>query len=312
MRNPGRIAKDPRGQRVTAHATLFSRARHSPTLQPAIGFGSNFSVFRPVFALLAATLVAALPARAHQEIEDAIARLNAAIAAAPADAELYLTRGELYAKHEDFVTAEANYLRAEELAPRLPRLALAQGRLALAQHQPAEARSHLDRALALDPRDAEALIIRGRAYFASGDRGRALADYNAALALLPQPRPELYLERAGYFAAPADAIRSLDEGIARLGPVHTLQLRALALEESLGRIDAALARIDGLMAQSERRESWLKHRGDLLARAARHAEARAAYAAAIAEIAALPDWLRDSPATRQLASELAQLKSPAS
>ncbi|HUR56366.1 MAG TPA: tetratricopeptide repeat protein [Opitutaceae bacterium] len=255
---------------------------------------------------------AALPLRAHQEIEDALARLNAAITAAPDDAELYLTRGELYAQHEEFLTAEANYLRAAELSPRLPRLALAQGRLALAQQHLTEARSHLDRALALDPRDAEALIVRARAHFAGGDRGRAIADYTAALALLPQPRPELFLERAAYFPAPADALRSLDEGIARLGPVHTLQRRALALEESLGRIEAALARIDEMMAQTERRETWLKHRGDVLARAGRHAEARAAYALAMAEIAALPDWLRDSPATQQLATELARLGSPAS
>jgi len=54
----------------------------------------------------------------------------------------------------------------------------------------------------------------------------------------------------------------------------------------------------------------LKRRGDLLTRAGRHAQARTAYADALAAIESLPDWLRDSPDSVALAAELARLAAP--
>ncbi len=260
-------------------------------------------------ALVIACLLAAPAARAHPEIEQALARLNAQIASQPDEAALYVERGELYARHAEWIAAEANYLRAAELAPADPRLARARGVLALSTQEPATALTFLDAALARQPHDAEALVWRSRAHAALRSPARALADLEAALALIAEPTPELFLERAALLP-PADAIRSLDDALARLGPVIALHLRAAALEEQLGRIDAAAARFRLLAAQSERQEPWLKRRGDLLARAGRTAEARAAYAEALAALAALPDWLRASPHAAQLAAELASLAAP--
>jgi tetratricopeptide (TPR) repeat protein len=243
---------------------------------------------------------------AHPEIEDALIRLNAQIAAEPENAELYLQRGELYARHNEWIVAEANFLHAAELAPGLPRLPRARGALELATGRAAEARRHLDAALARDAQDAEALVLRARAHAAMQLRQAAVDDLNAALALIKAPPPELYLERAALLG-PAEAIGSLDEGLARLGPVISLQLRALALEESLGRIDAAVLRLDRIIAETERKETWLKRRGDLLTRAGRIHDARATYRSALTAIHNLPDWLAASPETQQLLAELTHL-----
>jgi tetratricopeptide (TPR) repeat protein len=259
------------------------------------------------FTFVLFTLACAVSLRAHPEIDEALGRLNAQIAAAPANADLYLERGDLYARHDDWIMAEANYLRVEELAPNHPQLPKARGALELATGRAAEARAHLDAALRHDPHDVDALLLRARAHTALKAREAARADFDAALALVARPTPELFLERAALAESPADALRCLDEGIKRLGPVVTLQLRALTLEESLGRTDAAVARLEVLAAQSERKESWLKRRGDLLARAGRAREARAAYAAALAAIDALPAWLQESPEIIRLAHELRQL-----
>lgn len=256
--------------------------------------------------LTLAFVLATVPLRAHPEIEDALNRLNALIAERPAEADLYVERGELYARHEDWVSAEANFLRATELSPEHPRLPVARGSLELATSRPAEARRFLDDALRLNPRDVEALILRARAQGALKQSRAAIADYDAALALLAHPSAELFLERATLLP-PAEAVASLDEGIDRIGPAITLQLRAIALEESLGRTDAAVARIDRVAEQSERRESWLKRRGDLLARAGRMSEARAAYTEALARVADLPAWLRESPEVKRLVAELNRL-----
>jgi tetratricopeptide (TPR) repeat protein len=255
------------------------------------------------FALLCAPVAAV----AHPEIADALDRLATQLAAAPNDAALYLERGELYAKYGEWVPAEANYLRAAELSPHLPRLALARGALALSTQNLTEARRFLDQALAAAPDDAEAHILRARTLARLNQRPAAIADYDRALRVLAEPPPDLFLERALLYAAPADALRSLEEGSARLGPVITLQLHALDLEISLGRIEAALVRIDALAASSERRETWLKRRGDLLSSVGRIAEARAAYAAAAAAIAGLPTWIAQSPDTARLSAELARL-----
>lgn len=259
--------------------------------------------------LLATLVFATSVMQAHPEVEDAIVRLNARIAAAPADAELYVQRGELYARHAVWDLAEANYLVAAELDPGHSRLPRVRGALALATGHPTEARGFFDAALTRDGRDAEVFVLRARTHAALGARPAAAADLQRALDLIAQPPPELFLELAALLD-PAAAIRCLDNAIERLGPALTLQLRALALEELLGRTDAALARLDQLTAQSERRETWLKRRGDLLARARRDHDARAAYVAALAAIAALPDWLRDSPDTVRLADELTRLARP--
>ena len=257
--------------------------------------------------VLALALFGAPAARAHPEIDEALARLAEKLAAAPGDAALYRERGELYALHDDWTAAEANYLRAAELAPRLPRLDLDRGALALATGRLSESSALLDRALAAVPGDAEALILRGRTLGRLGRRPAAVADLTAALRLLASPPPELFLERAALYDSPVAALASLDEGIARLGPVIVLQLRAVELETSLGLTDAAVARLDRLARASERPELWLKRRGDLLAAAHRPAEAQAADAAARAALATLPDWLAQSPENVRLSAELNRL-----
>ncbi len=257
------------------------------------------------------TLLVPLALSAHPEIDAGLSRLNPLIAARPDDAALYLERGQLYLRHEVWLEAEANFLRAEELNPRLPGLARARGELALSTRQPGSARALFDRELALQPEDPDTLVLRARAHVLAGDSAAAIKDYDLALLKIAAPTPELVLARAALGPTTADTLDIINLALIRLGPAMTLELRALSLEESLGRHDAALQRVDRLTANAERREGWLKRRGDILNRAQRPAEARAAYAAAMAELERLPAWLRQSPDAIRLAAQLQQrLNSP--
>lgn len=276
---------------------------------PSVYSSSTRRIFRALLLTVGAT--AAL-LRAHPGLEEGLARLNTLIAASPGNADLYLERGELYAQHDELVSAEANFLRAAELAPQHPRLPRALGALEFAQGRLADARAHFDAALAGNPADAETLVLRARTLSALNQRAAALADYTRALTLIENPPPEIFLERASLYGSPQEALQSLAQGLERLGPVISLQVRALALEESLGLTEAALRRVDQLAEQTERKEIWLKRRGDILAHAGRASEAAAAYAAALDAIASLPGWLRESPETKRLATELAGLKAPRS
>lgn len=254
-------------------------------------------------------VLAATALRAHPEIEAGLARLNAALATQPGNADLYLERGELYARHEEWIHAEANFLAAAELAPRHAGILRARGALALARRRPTEALPLFNEARDLDPADLSTRILRARALRQLDRIGEAGEEFDYVLRQSRTPSPDLILERAAMLTPP-EALRLLEGALARTGPVPALELRALALEETLGRIDDALARLERLTAAAERKETWLRRRGDLLRRSGRESEARAAFAAALAALGSLPDWLRESPESATLAKELATLSHP--
>jgi predicted Zn-dependent protease len=153
----------------------------------------------------------------------------------------------------------------------------------------------LDRLLADHPGHAEALATRARASRALGLHRAAAEDFARAIAAeeaLGRTTPEHYLERAGALAAEggdavAEALHALDEGLGRLGPIPALQLYAIDLELVRSRYDAALARLDAVAAQSPRSGPWLARRGEVLERAGRPADARAAYEQALADLASV-------------------------
>ena len=118
------------------------------------------------------------------------------------------------------------------------------------------------------------------------------------------PEPELYLERAQVLGEDKryvhEALRGLDEGIKRLGPLVTLELAAIEIELRRKNYDAALTRLDLIAAQSERKEMWLVRRGEILKAAGRNEEAHVAFNAALVAIESLPSARRQSRAITAL------------
>ena len=242
-------------------------------------------------------------AAAHDGLHEQIAEVSARLKREPRSASLYLKRGELYRLHRDWRRAAADYDRAARLDPRLAAVDFARGRMFYEAGRHRAAKSALDRFLRAEPQHAEALTTRARVLARLGLRAEAAQDFTRALALAPEP--ELFVERAAATAAAGaphtrEALRGLDEGIARHGPLVTLQLPAIELELREGRYDAALARLDTVAAKSPRQESWLARRGDILLRAGRTQEARTAYAAALAALEKLPAPRRRTRAVVEL------------
>ena len=242
---------------------------------------------------MALTLCAISVLSAHGDLHEQIAAASRAIAARPRDATLYLARGELYRAHHDTDPALADYATALRLDPTLEAAHLARGRLLVEANRAAEALPDLDRFLARRPDHADALVIRARARAAVGNAPHAREDYDRALSLAANP--DWFIERARVVrssAGAAAAIDGLDEGLAHLGPILTLTLEAIDCELSLGRHDAALARLDRLVAVSGAHPQWSLHRGDILLAAGRPAEARRAFSTAINDLDALPPTRR--------------------
>jgi tetratricopeptide (TPR) repeat protein len=258
-------------------------------------------------------LVSPVSAEAHGAVHEQIDALTLQINRAPKNAGLYVMRGELLSEHGDWEAALSDYHRAGQLNPGLTIVDLARGKTLFRAGQFPSAKEALDRYLVRQPHHTDALVFRARVFAQLGQLDAAVADYTRAiesLARLDHPNPDYYFERAHLVAVRGreyvlEALRGLDDGMVRLGPLVNFQLYAIELELSVGRTEAALARLDSVAEQqSQRPEVWLARRGEILERAERIEEARAAYKQAVVAIDALSPNHRRTRATLELETRL--------
>jgi len=270
-----------------------------------------------VVALFACAVVVA-SAAGHGPIPEQIAAITKRIEQNPEDATLLLRRGELHRVDRAWSAALADYTHAANLDPELSAVQLCLGRMLLEAGWPRSARISLDRFLAEQPDHVSGLVTRARALAELGDGIAAARDYTHALAAIGEkrkPLPEYYLRRARALAGEGpdhldEALRGLDEGIKRLGPLVTFELYAIELELARKDCDGALARLDAIITQSPRKEKWLTRRGDILEQAGRHEEARAAYTHALTLLQSVSAHRRRARATRELETRLRTLVEP--
>jgi tetratricopeptide (TPR) repeat protein len=264
----------------------------------------------PLRFLLAACCLpfGALRVAAHGPLHEQIAALTERIERDPRDPWLYLRRGELQGHHGETDEALQDLDRAERLDPSLTAVALARGKLLLRVGRLAEAKEALDRYLAAKPDDPDALATRARVHAALGRPEAAVEDYTMAIRASEkrgQALPDEYLERARLQAGRGgehtlEALRGLDDGVARLGPLVSLELYAIDLELAAGRHDAALARLEAVSKRSPRKETWLVREAEILERAGRTPGALFAYEEAARTVDALPSRHRQTRATLEL------------
>jgi tetratricopeptide (TPR) repeat protein len=268
-------------------------------------FANSFRTKR-ISLLCLFVCLALLPsfARAHEGLHEQIVAITAKIKREPRNASLYLQRGELHRLHRDWTRAAADYDRAARLRPDLKIVDLARGKMLFESGSFRRARLTLDRFLTHQPGHYEGLITRARVLARIELRREAIEDFTRALANPAVPDPDLYIERAQVTAGDEqlidEALNGLEEGIKRLGPLVTLQLTAIDLELRRHNYEAALARLDAVTSQSERKETWLVRRGEILKLAGRQEEARLAFNAALVAIESLPPERRQSRAITTL------------
>jgi tetratricopeptide (TPR) repeat protein len=243
-------------------------------------------------------------AAAHDDLRTQIAALTRKIAAEPGNAGLYLRRGELHRFCRDVPAAFADYSRARRLDPGLAAVDLGAGRVLLEAKRPAEAKGFLERFVRARPKDSEGRLELARALVRLRSVNAADEQYASAIALASRPSPHVYFERAQILRAAgrlSAAIRALDDGIARLGPLASLEELAIDLELSRKNYDGALARLDRTFPPANgRQETRLARRGEILAAAGRSIEARETFRQAKRSIEGLPPRLRQTRAIQKL------------
>lgn len=224
-------------------------------------------------------------ATAHVGLDELDARSAAVVAARPDDASAHLERARVLQLEHQW---DAALVALESAAARGADVDVVGGIRAavyLDAGFPRMAKLEVDRVLARRPDAAELLVVRASAWVALGNPEAAAADYGEAIAKGPMPTPELVLARRDVLVGlgkRADAVQALDDGMARVGHVVSLEMPAVDLEVELGRYDAALVRLDRLArTTSVPNPLWIARRGDVLVRAGRATEARAEYAKAL-------------------------------
>ena len=238
------------------------------------------------------TLFLPVTVAAHPEIEARVEIVTKQIEREPGNAALFIKRGQLHHTHRDWEAALRDFDRAAEIDPNAYVVHLRRGETLLESGRTEDAKQALDKFFEFNGDHAEANVLRARALAQLGSVNEAIADLDRAIARSTRPQPDWFLERARLsatqFEGIDEALRGLEEGMTRLGPLVTLETLAIDLELRRGRHDAALARIDKLMSRMPRKEQWLVQRAEVLADAGRVSEARDSLNAALTAINTLP------------------------
>lgn len=218
---------------------------------------------------VAALLLWVGSAEAHPSLDHDIEAATRRISRSPTPAREVLTRGEFHRLAGRFDAAERDYAGAARLDPRLDEVALCRAAVLFDRGRLAEADAVLEGFHSAHPERTDALILGARIAARRGRPLEAARDLSVAIERLPAPGPDLYLERAGLLTAAGqehaeEALEGLERGIARLGPVVSLELAVVDLLAARARYDDALARLDGVLAGLERPGPLLARRAEIL------------------------------------------------
>lgn len=250
---------------------------------------------------------------AHGDVHERIEKLTKKHAAQPSDeilvrrARLYLEEGHAEAARDDLLAAlqaaparyESYYYlgQAQLLLKAYPEALQAAGQfVAKADNDAARSRGH---------------TLRGDILHAAGKPLDAAGAHQQALALAAVPDPEHYLKAADalHAARSPRALGVLDCGIDRLGPLATLQERAFAIEMEATRYEAALQRVERMLATQQTTPQLLYKKGMVLKALKRTEPSKQSFQAALAEIEALPPSRKETRAMQSLRETLyAELK----
>lgn len=274
-----------------------------------VSFAPNLSLHIAIVV----TLIASHPIAAHGPGLNEIDNITTQIAKTGEQAALYAKRARVYQNNHMWLEAMSDLDRAIELDSQNTEYDLDRAQLSFEAGEFLRALDFISLYLLRHESSSEALLIRARSHRALGQYLQSIESYQLALADLSgfdgSPMPEWYFEFADTWLLAGEkqnALRVLQQGMDQLGVLGVFQLRAAELEVELEFYDSALARIDQLLAQAQRKDLWLTRRADILSRAGREEEAQRTYEQAYATLQGLPPRLQNLPVSIELANRLQQ------
>lgn len=254
-------------------------------------------------------LIVSFDLHAHPDLIEQIAQITSQLGKQAPTGNLYLQRADLFRRHGEYDAALLDIATAECWETNATKILIARARVYCDAGRSEAALSAVEECLRFTPGEPEGLLIRARSQARLGQIEPALKDYDAAIERSVAPGPDVYLERARLLARLecwAEAAQSLDAVISNSPAASPLQLAAIEYDRQRGAFDAALARVDRLVAAYPVREPWLTLRAEVLEQAARREEAHATYETVLANIEHYPATRRTLDLTKQLEARACQ------
>lgn len=251
----------------------------------------------------------------HGAYHEVVSSIQAALKTSPDDAALRYKLAEAHAGHEEWPECLEEITKVERLAPGVHPTGYLRGFALHHSGQNDQAKEVLDLFLSTHPEHAQALATRGRVFTKLDRPADAAADLQAALKFSPSPESELIEDLALAYqkiGKPEEASRTIDEALKSSADPISLLDCALRLETEAGMWDSALRRIDGLQKAAPRPEPWMAKRAELLAKAGRTEDARAAWISLRDHLAALPSLERGTPQNSKLLIQVSKALGDAS
>lgn len=252
-------------------------------------------------SILAVLLLSGTGLQAHPDASENIQELDKQLVANPLNVSLHVAKASVLRGIEEFGEASKALDVAEKLDPTSPEVALGRAQLLLATGNERGARMMADAIVKAHPRFPNGWEFLASLQQKAGERDGAIDSLRKHLAFAERFHADDFtgcaslLESRGKPGDKEDAVRMLDEGIAKLGCMTGLHIMAANLETSLGRYNAALSHYDVLAARFRPRPEWAVARAEILLQANRPKDAAAAYDAAVAMLDALPADRRVGP-----------------
>lgn len=240
-------------------------------------------MFRLTF-ILWTTLFAPSIIWAHGDIDRRIAAVTQALESAPNDTDFLWQRAELYRAHEEWDAALSDFERIRALTPGDVWLDLATAEVHFATRTLDRARVHVGRFTASVPDDYRGYELLARIERADGQFTAAADAYRTAQSLADHPPPAYFLNEANAREAatdPGGALEALDRGLARLGNLPALLLRAIEYARQHRLPERALAHADLLPASYASTPAGLTLRGEIHGELNQPLEAAAYYTDAL-------------------------------
>lgn len=194
------------------------------------------------------------PAFAHSSLDELIEYTTDLVDSAPGNSRALLNRARLHIKQGNASHALKDIEAAERLSDHVE-VAYVLGLYFIAEDQHQEAINAFSQYLTRFPAFTPAIYGRAKAYAKLELIELSIRDYQYLLSVSKEHSPDYYLELARLESAVEpqglhQALRSLDRGIASLGPLVSLQAEAIKIELLLKDYSSALARHETL-------EPWL-------------------------------------------------------
>lgn len=241
----------------------------------------------------------------HGDPHEQVEALNAILEKDPDHIASLLERADIYRKHRHFEEALEDLNRVRLLSPSNTTVHYLTGLTLHEQGEFKEAETALQIFINRSPSSPRGYVALAKVFSQQERHLNAAQAYELAIEYQSTPTPDHYLARAQAYREAgrpylSKALEGLEEGIELIGPLITFRRLAIEIEIDQGHYQNAINRVDSILHDVDRKETWLVKKASVLHSIGRHEEAKQQFLLAERAIELLPNRTKKSPAIRAL------------